>query len=352
VGRGERRKAVLLQVTFNSPEFLRAIPIALVVIVVAVLLARWYSRRLVGHFGKWELLREFSKLRRRRLRNAAYLTVMVALLLIALAEPVLPHQVERTEKAFNYIIVLDVSRSMDAEDYTNEVSRIGMARRCLFRLHEAFPKSVVGLVLFTNTTVSFEPTSDYGVTRFLLEYASIPQYASGSGSDVAAGLTAAVELIKEARATSGQSIKTIVLLSDGGDTIPADFREVYPRLRGMGIRVISVGLGGDEPVPIPNRDTETGEIIGYHYVAGHMATTKISEIPLITIAEATGGTYVRIWAEEDRLAEAVRLGNYVTDIGGTALGGEVEKAPITRWVLALFLLVFAVWCVDKRFSQG
>jgi len=239
-------------------------------------------------------------------RAVFYFTAATALLLLALAEPVYSRRSERGSEALNCVFVVDISRSMDAEDYPSETSRIWMARQCIFHLLEAYPEGMAGLVLFTDKPLSFGLTSDREVTRFLLQYAAVPSRTPRGGTDLAAGIEAALELVK--KSPYSKEIRTIVLLTDGGDATPASFRNVCSQLEGVGIRVVAVGLGGDTGVPIPVRDTETGNITAYYLVDGRQAETSLNEVPLLALAKATDGDYVRVWGKEERLVEAVRRG--------------------------------------------
>lgn len=272
------------------------------------------------------------------MRGTFWLTLAILLLLLALAEPVLPSSKRAVGKAFNFIVVLDVSRSMGAEDYPGETSRIEMARRCLFNLYESYRGSV-GFVLFTNQASSYMVTTDHKVLRFLTTHATDLNKVKGEGSHPDRGLGAALGLVRN----SPQEIKTVVFLSDGGNNDLIGLMETIPLLVENGIRVISVGLGGDEPVKIPNRDPETGEIIGYHRLGGAYALTRLDKKPLVTLAEATGGDYVRI-VEGDELAQVVSEDNYATDIMV-----ETGEESLVKYPLTAMLVILLVWVVDKRF---
>jgi len=263
-------------------------------------------------------------------------------LLLALAEPVLPSSSRVVGKAFNFIAVVDVSRSMAAEDYPNETSRIEMARRCLFNLYDACSKGSAGIVLFTNQTSSYMATTDHKVLRFIITHVTDLNEVRGEGSHPDRGLGVALRLIKN----SPQEIRTIVFLSDGGNDDLIGLMETIPLLVENNVRVISAGLGGDAPVKIPNRDPETGEIIGFHRRLGAYALTKLNKKALTTLAEATNGDYVRI-VEGDELAQVVSEGDYATDVIT-----ETGEESLVRYPLTAMLIFLLVWVVDKRFLQG
>lgn len=329
---------------FNNPFFVTLIPFAVILVFLISVLTGRLQRRMVTAFGKRKTLEGFSRLRGARLRNAFWLAFALSCLLFALAKPSMSYGSRRTEQVFNHVAVFDASDSMRAEDYPGETSRIEMARRCVSRLYEAYPKGAVGLVLFTNWATSYDVTTDLKGNQFMVRYGTDPRRVRGAGSDLKAGVEEALELIE----SSAYTVKTIILLSDGGDTNPAELWGIVSLLKEARVRVISVGLGGDKLVRIPNRDPETGEIIGYRRFGGDYALTKLNKVPLVALAEATGGEYLRPWKGGEQLVQTVRRGGYATDV----LLGEEEETNFTRWPLAFFLLVLASWMIDKRFFQG
>jgi hypothetical protein len=81
--------------------------------------------------GELPLLSRFSRLGsdgRRRLRPL-FLSLALAAVVVALAGPVLGTRPgEDGRRPVEIVVVLDVSRSMGAEDYAPTVSRLGKAR--------------------------------------------------------------------------------------------------------------------------------------------------------------------------------------------------------------------------------
>lgn len=329
------------QVIFNEPFFLYLIPIAFLATFILSLTVQRLNRRWVAKFGKRETLKKHSDFKLKRMRGTFWLALIVLFLMLALAEPVLPNSSRAVAKAFNFIAVVDVSKSMGAEDYPGETSRIEMARRCLLSLYEVCPKGSMGFVLFTNQASSYMVTTDHEVLRFLTTHATSLGKVRGEGSTLSAGLGAALGLIKD----TPEKVRTIVILSDGGNDDPAEVWELTRLLIEANIRVIGVGLGGDKPVKIPARDPETDEIVGFHRVKDIYALTKLDRRPLAALAEATGGDYVQI-VKGDELARVVSEGDYATDV---VL--ETGEESLVKIPLAAMLVTLLVWVVDKRFFQ-
>src|SRR5438876_8532088 len=85
--------------------------------------------------------------------------------------------------------------------------------------------------------------------------------------------------------------KRYLLVSDGED-YGAELRTALDALRAAGSRVDCIGVGGDQPVPIPLTASDDED----SYLrddAGRRVTTTFEEATLTRVAAATGGRYVR-----------------------------------------------------------
>ena len=85
--------------------------------------------------------------------------------------------------------------------------------------------------------------------------------------------------------------KLFLIVSDGED-YGSELKRALEMARAEGFRVNCIGVGADDPVPIPLRNPEGRE----SYLrddAGRQITTRFSETTLRGIAAATGGRYIR-----------------------------------------------------------
>lgn len=215
-----------------------------------------------------------------------------------------------------------------------------MARQTLHNLFREYPKGVVGLAPFTDRATPYMTTTDHKVVRFLVNYGTEPGKVRGEGSALNVGLEAALKLIEDS-----PEVKTIIVLSDGGNDEPTQLWEALHGVKSKGVRIIACGLGGDELARIPNRDPKTGEIIGYHRLGNRYALTGLQEGPLRVLGDETGGDYIRIITGSE-LVQAVSRGSYETSIVGETGERSLVKIPLTAMLVALL-----VWVVDKRFFQ-
>lgn len=196
------------------------------------------------------------------------------------------------------IAVLDVSRSMSAQDATGSLSpdRLGACLDALLDLAREAERSGghrLALVAFAARPQTLCPlTEDDDFFREAvrgvasgdepLDVGPADGTSSASGTRIGRALRAAAAMTDE---NAGAEI---VLLSDGDD--PGDDREWEEGMaaaRSRGISVTTVGVGDPEaesPIPGPGR--------GRLRFEGREVRTRLREGPLREIAQATGGVYV------------------------------------------------------------
>jgi mxaL protein len=180
---------------------------------------------------------------------------------------------------FDGVIVLDITQSMNAEDYAvggRPTSRLDAAKLVLRRALEAMPcGSRVGLGVFTEyrTMVLIAPLE---ICANFRELTSVLEGIDGrmawaGRSEVAKGINWA---IKAADALPGQP--AIVFVSDGHEAPP-----IHPAHRPASggeagkIPGVLVGVGGPLPVPIPKLDPD-GRRLGFWGADEVMQTDPIS----------------------------------------------------------------------------
>lgn len=339
-------------VTFNQPLAARAALIILAFLVLWLLIKR-NQRRLLHRFGLFETLQGFSQIRTFPW-GAILLAVSAALALLAAAEPALKNGTDRTGRTLNAVVVLDVSRSMLAEDTPSGVSRSDLARAALGELFDAYPQGYFGLVTVARNPRSYVPTNDHAALRMLVAYNGDPYRARDEGSNLPGALQEAADLIKD----SEIPVDVVVLLTDGGSMgiDPRLYQLALNDFTEMGVRVVSAGVGGLELVPIPVRNPD-GSLRGYHSQNGILAVTSRNDGALRFVAEGSGGVYLVIQDARD-LVEAVRGNNLAAQPVRQA--GEVSLAYIPLLASLLFLLLFLLdsgWPLRRsrffgRFNKG
>lgn len=198
----------------------------------------------------------------RAVRNFRFVLLVVALIALcaALARPnwMLPRA------AYDLLLVVDITGSMNARDYTLDgrpTARLDAVKKTLRDLIARLPcRSRVGLGIFTErrSFLLFEPVElcgNYPVVDAAI--ASLEWRMAWEGdSRVASGLNSAVGLARGLRTD-------LVFLTDGHEAppLPASGTPLFEGEAGE-VRGLLVGVGGNALVPIPKFD-DMGREVGF-----------------------------------------------------------------------------------------
>lgn len=253
--------------------------------------ARVVDAHLLRHLGMGREAGEARKL------PVHLVTIGWALAAIALAGPTwsrLPAVKFRPDVP-PLIVVLDLSRSMDAFDA--HPSRLGLAKAKLGAFLDRLPPREVGLVAFAGAAhVVMPPTEDLRIVKTLLPYLGT-SLMPAQGSAAGPALDLAWELIRSTGHRRGDAL----LASDGGDP---DAATTARRLRSEGLRVSVLGLGTASGGFIPTPD---GNALMHE---GRPVETRLDSAALEAVARAGGGAFAVAGAGEadiDGLLPPARL---------------------------------------------
>jgi Ca-activated chloride channel family protein len=191
------------------------------------------------------------------------------------------------------LVVLDVSRSMSAEDVAP--SRLGRAKADVRDLAASLEKQGgyrIGLVAFADRASLLCPlTSDFRcfeeeLSRASLETLRLRGDGGEAGTQIGAGLQRAAETIGEETAP----YTDVVLISDGGD-METDTLAAADLLAKKGVAAHVLGLGDPNQgalIPVTRPDGTRGHL----KYQGELVRSKLEEDVLKQIASRTGGQYV------------------------------------------------------------
>jgi Ca-activated chloride channel family protein len=254
----------------------------------------WGLRRrkaILREFGRIDLLTQFSRFsfNRKILYQGLPTILCFALLVTATARPLLSGNSEQIkEGTLDVVAVLDVSKSMAAEDCGPEVSRIERAKDVLLGCFPELAGNRLGIVIFAgNSFPQAELTDDFQALRFVLKNWVTVDSAPSQGSNIAKALSEAVHLFEK-----GDKKKIILLFSDGGHVRPENLEGIVTDIKARGISVIPAGLGSLKGSRIPVY--ENGTFKEWLKIEGKEAVTRLNDGILREISQATGGKYVRI----------------------------------------------------------
>lgn len=191
-------------------------------------------------------------------RGSTAIALALVILLLGLAMPTVPLR----RAVFDYIVVFDISQSMNVEDYERggaRISRLDYARDAATQaLHRLPCGSRIGWGAFTGnrTLLLLAPVEVCANYNDLL--ASLAQIDGrmrwSEASEIGKGVYWAIDA---ARSTS--ETPDIVFVSDGQEAPPVETVEwpsLLDKVQDHAVRGWLVGAGGDDPSPIPKIDAE------------------------------------------------------------------------------------------------
>lgn len=285
-----------------------------------------YSRLPSGCCGGWRLHLPF------------YCRLLaLVLLVLALARPQLGYAWEESlTEGIDIEIALDLSGSMGAEDF-EPANRLTVAKQVVADFIAGRPGDRLGVVVFSGTALARAPlTTDRTMLTRLVQSLELNTLPDGTAIGVA--LANAAARLKDSDAES----RIIVLVTDGvNNTGEIDPLSAAAVCDGLGIRVYTVGVGTDGPVPVPIQQRD--ELTGRTVVRRVMMENQLDEELLQEIARRTGGEYYR--ATDARSLE--RIFAIIDELETTPLAVQryvryEEVFPPLAWAaLTLLLAPFA-----------
>jgi Ca-activated chloride channel family protein len=319
---------------FLNPKALWAM-LALPFVIGAIV---WGLRRreaILREFGRMDLLAQFSRFpfNRRILYQRFSIVLCFALLIAASARPLLSGNSGNSGRikkgTLDVVAVLDVSKSMAAEDCGPGVSRLERAKDVLLGCFPELTQNRLGIVTFAGEGFpQAELTDDFGALGFVLKNWVRVDSAPSQGSNVGKGLSEAVHLFQK-----GDKKKIILLFSDGGHVRPENLEGVLIDIGARGIKVISVGLGSHSGSGIPVY--EKGKFKEWFKIGGKEAVTRLNDGILREISEATGGKYIQL----SSLRELRGIFRDPAVVGKRVLSGgrEIFQIPLALSIVLLFV---------------
>ena len=207
---------------------------------------------------------------------------------------------ERETKGAEIMIVLDVSNSMLAEDYSP--NRLERAKLAISRLVDKLRDDRIGLIVFAgNSFVQLPVTTDYISAKMFLNSISTESVPI-QGTAIGDAINTAI------RSFSAQSEKSraIIVITDG-ENHEDDPVTAAKQAAELGIRVFTIGVGSPEGKPIPLN----GELIKDK--EGNIVVTRLDESVLKEVAAAGEGVYVRAGNSEFGLNPIIEQINKLED---------------------------------------
>ncbi|GAA1480269.1 VWA domain-containing protein [Gordonia sinesedis] len=315
----------------------------LLALIVAGLAAAYYvvqrmRRRRALQFANLDLLNRVTPADGRWTRWLRHLPIVLLvaallLLVVGIAGPQADRKVPRNKATV--ILVLDVSRSMNATDVSP--SRIKAAQAAAKKFADELTDGInLGLISFAGTPSNLvTPTPDHNATKQAVDKLQLDdKTATGEG------IFAAIQQIKTLNAVlggdAGAPPARIVLLSDGKQTVPDDPDD--PRGAFTAARKAK-----EEKIPVST--ISFGTATGTVDLEGDQVPVPVDDESLRKIANLSGGQFFT--------ASSLDELNEVYETLQQQIGYETRKGDNSRpWVLAgtilALLSAFAALAVNQR----
>lgn len=257
---------------------------------------------------------------RRRSRAGAFLASLaylaLAAFIIALARPQLGREITRTQASgVDIMLVLDVSRSMLAEDFSigsSRANRLEVTKKVTEQFIRKRPNDRIGIIAFAGRPYLVSPlTLDHDWLIQNLDRIQIGLVEDGTA--IGSAIASATNRLKDKDAKT----KLIVLLTDGdnnaGKVMPLTAAEAA---KALGVRIYTIGAGTRGEAPFPFTDP-------FGRTVYRNVQVDFKEDTIRQIAEITSGTAFRatdtsslekIFGEIDKLekskVEVERIAQY------------------------------------------
>lgn len=252
--------------------------------------------------------------------------LFMMLVLVALARPQrVNEQIELTAEGIDIVLVLDVSGSMELQDFSP--NRLEAAKEVAQNFINGRVQDRIGMVVFAGDAYSLAPlTTDYDLLRESINSIGFKMIAN-DGTAIGSALAVAINRLRDSNAKS----QVVILISDGENTAGSLDPELAAQLAyAYGIKLYTIGIGKDGQVPYEVDDS--GKTL---YVE-----TQMDESSLRQIAEIGQGTFFRA-DSKTTLQEIFQKINKLekTDVSEKRFRDTKDHYQVyLKWALLLFLL--------------
>jgi Ca-activated chloride channel family protein len=272
------------------PELIFVLGLLLLVGMLLYYLRRQRFRSATVIYSDIRIVRRAARSRRQKYRFLLVVLRLLAvtLFVVAFARPRSGTEIrEVTSEGVDIMVALDVSSSMQAEDFKPH-NRLYVAKEEIKRFIGKRVNDRIGLVVFARYSFTQCPlTTDYGV---LLQF--IDQVDFGivdDGTAIGMAIANGVNRLRDSDAKS----RIMILLTDGDNNAgEIDPLTAANLAKAFDIKIYTIGAGKTGNAMYPYQDP----IFGKRYV---YQPTKIDETMLKEIAEKTGGRYFRARSKDE-----------------------------------------------------
>lgn len=208
----------------------------------------------------------------------------IAFLIIALAQPAFgKKKVKGTTKSMELVVCLDVSNSMNTMDVSDQISRLGIAKRAINELINRLGGEKIGISVFANEAFTQLPlTLDYYAAKMFVNEIET-DILTNQGTNIKAALENAYAVFSKDEKMS----KAVLLITDG-ENHDEDPSKILQQYKDEDILLAVIGVGTQKGGLVPAKAGTTE--MGYKKNAvGMPVHSKLNVSFLESIAEQGGG---------------------------------------------------------------
>ncbi|MEN7546609.1 VWA domain-containing protein [Rapidithrix thailandica] len=278
------------------------------------------ERKLEGNWTAW--MRFVPKI---------LLSICLGFILVALARPQkTSEQVDQWTEGIDIMLVLDISESMQIEDFSP--NRLEAAKDVARKFIAGRFQDRIGLVIFSGEAISYAPlTTDYALLNTLVDEIDFTMIDKG-GTAIGSAIAVGINRMKESDSKS----KVLILLSDGENTAGSiDPITAAELAHAYGIKMYSIGVGKEGKVPFGT------DMFGRpRYIEQSLDETALREI-----ARIGEGQYFRATNNQALVEVFNRIDTYEkAEIKETRFKDTKDYYQV--YLLYAFLLYF-IWMLTK-----
>ena len=257
--------------------------------------------------------------------------------IIGLSRPQIGARLKEHEtKGAEIMIVLDVSNSMLAEDYSP--NRLERAKLAISRLVDKLRDERIGLIVFAgNSFVQLPITTDYVSAKMFLNSIStesVPVQGTAMGD--------AISTAMKSFSLQSEKSRAVIVITDG-ENHEDDPVSAAQQAAELGVRVFTIGVGSPEGKPIPFE----GELLKDKN--GEIVVTRLDESILRDVADAGNGLYVRAGTSEFGLNPVINEIKKMEDEKySSVVFEEYDEQFMNFFAIALIFFVLELLVGDRK----
>ena len=314
-------------------------------------------------YGTDQLLERFEKKKPAKMDwiHPAGIFAMGVLLVVAAMGPMTNTTQHRvSDGSVQAVVVLDVSKSMAAEDYREFMPadagekpdlnqpwgrRIDMAKYQIRKIMQAIQGNQLGFVNYAEKGFpQADLTPDFVALDFILQYWVELGNAPGEGSHYENGLKEALATFERDKDPSKK--KVLIIMSDGGfDGDKEELAKVVEEINKQKIKVIVIGYGmpGANAIPV----YVDGKLTGFmEDEEKKPITTSYEEDNLRDLAAQTHGAYHHV----DTTAEGQKIAfDWASEVGGSRI--ELRGTPLFPYFGGAALVIAVILSIAGFFRK-